>query len=91
MATVLLIIVSLGCTPSCEDVCRKLVVCEDLATSRMSVSECEEQCLNQEARYATWDDSAKRDAFEDELSCLYDSSCGDVAEGVCYDEEVFAF
>lgn len=90
MAIALLIIVS-GCTPACQDVCEKLVDCDDLPTWRMSATECEEQCQLQQARYSTWDDVARREAYEDELSCLYESSCEDVAAGVCYDEEVFAF
>lgn len=91
MVTVLLIIVSVGCTPSCQDVCRKLVECEDLQTSRMSALECQEQCTLQDNRYSSWDDTVKRDAFDDELTCLYDASCEEVAAGACYDEEVYSF
>lgn len=91
MVTVLLISLLSGCTPTCQDVCTKLVACDGLSTERMTEGECDEQCTLQQTRYETWDDSQKRDAFDDELTCLYSSTCDEVADGVCYDEEVFSF
>lgn len=92
MATALLIIASLsGCTPTCQDVCTKLVACDGLPTERMTEGECEEQCSLQQDRYNTWDDVAKREAFDDELTCLYESTCEQVAAGACYDEDVYSF
>jgi hypothetical protein len=80
-----------GCTPTCGDVCDHVVACENEGTERMSSVECEEQCLQQKALYADWSDGVKRDAFEDELSCLNGASCDDIAEGVCYDPVVWSY
>lgn len=80
-----------GCTPSCEDVCEKLVACENEGTERMSAPECEESCRDQQSLYAEWDDTQLRDAFEAEMTCLGDATCEEIADGVCYDEEVWAF
>ena len=86
-----LILIILGCTPTCEDVCDKLVACENEGTERMSSDECQESCRAQEELYALWTDQQKRDAFDAELSCLYASECGEVEQGVCYVGEVWGF
>ncbi len=81
-----------GCTPTCEEVCDKLVACENAGTERMSTAECRESCEDQRTLYdETWDDVAKREAFDAELTCLYESECAEVEEGVCYDEAVWSF
>ena len=82
---------TVACTPSCKDVCDKLVACENEGTERMSSAECAEQCTTQHELYASWTDGQKRDAFDDELTCLYGSSCDDVAANVCYDERVWTY
>ena len=71
--------------------CKKLVACENEGTERMSSDECKESCQQQQDLYAGWTDGEKQDAFDAELSCLYTSECADVADGVCYDEEVWSF
>jgi len=82
----------LGCTPTCDQVCDKLVACENPGTERMSSAECRESCESQRSLYnEEWDDIEKRDAFDDELTCLYDAECADVSDGVCYDEEVWSY
>jgi hypothetical protein len=81
-----------GCTPSCEEVCDKLVACENEGTERMSSAECQESCNDQHALYnEEWDDGQKRDAFDAHLSCLYESECADVEAGTCYDEEIWSY
>lgn len=87
----LLFALAAGCTPSCADVCDKLVTCELSGAERLSPSECEESCNQQEALYDEWTDSQKRTAFDAELSCLYSSECADVEAGACYDAEVWSF
>lgn len=89
--SLLLLAVLAGCDPSCEQVCDKLVACEDLGTERMSAAECEEQCNEQAELYATWNDTQLRASFTDELNCLYDSECSAIAEGVCYDEALWSY
>ncbi len=71
--------------------CDKLVACENPGTERMSSAECKEQCETQEKLYATWSDTQLRESFDDQLTCLYEAECADVAAGACYDEEVFTF
>ena len=90
-ALVLLCAALVGCDPSCEQVCEKLIACDDLGTERMSAGECEEQCREQQDLYGQWDDAALRQSFQDHLGCLQDSACDDIAAGVCYDEDVFTF
>lgn len=93
LASALLVALALlaGCDPSCEAVCDKLVACDGLGTERMSASECEEQCREQQDLYGRWDDSELRQSFTDHLSCLDESACADIAAGACYDESVFTF
>ena len=86
-----LLLGSAGCTPSCTQVCDKVLACENAGTERMSEGECEESCADQRDLYDRWTDPDKVHAFEDELTCLYDSECADIEDGVCYDEEVWAF
>ncbi len=80
-----------GCTPTCEQVCDKLVACGDLGTERMSSAECQEQCNDQKLLLSEWTDDQQEAAFEAELSCLFSSECADVAAGVCYDDAVYSF
>ena len=87
----LLLALHVGCTPSCKQVCEKLVTCEDDGTERMPEAECTETCQDQQALYDDWTDVDKRDAFDAELTCLYDASCDDIAGGSCYDERVWSF
>lgn len=80
-----------GCTPSCEDVCQKLVACGNEGTERMSETECKESCQQQERLYEEWEDEQLRDAFDAELKCLDDSTCEELADGVCYDEDLWSY
>ncbi|MFZ5477827.1 MAG: hypothetical protein ACOZNI_13715 [Myxococcota bacterium] len=81
----------LGCSPTCEQVCEKLVDCENEGTERMTATECELSCDEQEDLYDRWTDEQKRDAFEAELQCIQESACEEIAEGACYDPEVWTF
>ncbi len=71
--------------------CTKLVECENPGTERMTAEECAESCRAQEQLYATWDDTQLRDAFDEEKSCVDESTCEALAEGVCYDPEIWSF
>lgn len=87
----ILFLALLGCTPTCDEVCSKLVECENEGTERMSADECSESCTAQQALYATWTDTVKRQAFDDELTCLYNAECSNIADGECYDDEVWSY
>ncbi|MSQ01356.1 MAG: hypothetical protein EXR71_05600 [Myxococcales bacterium] len=86
-----LLLIVFGCTPTCEEVCDKLVACEMGGTERMSPAECQESCVSQQTLYDDWTDVQKRDAFDAELTCLNISECADIDAGVCYDAEVWSF
>lgn len=63
----------------------------DVDSERVAFEECEASCLGQQALYETWEDARKQSAFEDHRRCLMDATCDDIADGVCYDPEVFVF
>ena len=80
-----------GCKATCADVCDQIVDCDGLPTARMSSAECEESCKSQSDQYDGWADGQKQDALQDELDCLSDSTCDDIAAGVCYNEAIWNF
>ena len=79
-----------GCEPTCAQSCRKVIAC-DLESQRVVQDECEASCVFQERQYEDWEDEVKQDAFSDHKRCLARESCDDIAEGVCYDEQIFLF
>lgn len=78
-----------GCEATCENTCEKLLACEAVDTPLVAEIDCERSCLTQEALYEDWDDQLKRDALGDYKNCVADSPCADIAEGVCYDEDIY--
>lgn len=83
---------SAGCDPSCQRVCRKLVNdCEAVETPRQGSEDCEAWCNTQQALYDKWKDTELREDFTDYKRCVIDESCEDIADGVCYDETLYAF
>ena len=82
--------ISSGCTPTCEQVCRKARECE--ITDRLSQDECVGGCIAQREMYDGWDDEEEKlAAFDDHRTCVSDATCEDLDAGVCYDEELFSF
>lgn len=80
-----------ACEPSCEQTCEKLLACDEVESPRVSELECERACTTQEELYLSWDDIELQEAFSDHKRCLDQEECGAIAEGVCYDERLFAF
>jgi hypothetical protein len=81
-----------GCNPPCSSLCRKLLDCEGVETPRVGQEECEASCLVQERLYEdAWDDPVLRDKFRAHKRCLQDESCEDIADGVCYDEDLYVW
>ena len=78
-----------GCEPNCKAVCKKLVKCEDVETPRVSKEECTASCESQQQLYDEWDDTQKRDDFGDLKRCIKQSECGEIADGECYDEDLY--
>lgn len=86
-----LLLLAAGCAPPCQQVCRKVLDCGNLESDRIAFDECEQSCEAQQSLYATWEDEAKEDAFDDHKRCLMQESCEAIDEGVCYDEAIFVF
>lgn len=77
-----------GCTPRCQEVCNKVLNCE-LGATRVAQEECILSCRLEEALYDDWEDDSKRKAFKAHKRCIRSSSCEEIADGECYDDELF--
>ena len=80
---------AMGCDPSCQSVCEKLVECEDVDSPRVNWAECTESCEDQERLYEAWTDLDKREGFTELKTCIEDSECADIADGECYDADLY--
>jgi hypothetical protein len=79
-----------GCEPTCRQACRKVLSCESLDAETV-LDECEASCVFQEELYEERGDEARADALGDHKGCLRRESCDAIADGVCYDPELFVF
>ena len=91
VALALPVVLTTGCEPTCAATCDKLVECEDVETPRMSSTVCEESCATQELLYQGWEDTQLEDAFAEYKRCVRGSTCGEIAAGVCYDEDIYLY
>jgi len=89
VAAGLLTTLAAGCEPTCQRTCKKLVDCDEIETPRVAVDECEDSCNRTEALYEDWDDEQLRTAFDDYKTCVSDESCQAIADGACYDPDLF--
>ncbi len=82
-----------SCDPGCKRTCRKLLDCGNLDTDRLALNACEIDCEQQGLLFEAWEDDDKRELLVDHKRCLVQSTCEEIADGVCYDgyEEIFAF
>ncbi|MFT4975081.1 MAG: hypothetical protein ACI8S6_000968 [Myxococcota bacterium] len=80
-----------GCEVSCENTCEKLLACEEVETPLVAEVDCQQACVTQETLYDGWDDLIKRQALTDYKTCVSENTCGDIAEGVCYDEDIYSW
>lgn len=80
-----------GCTPSCDQTCRRLFNCEALEVYGMTTDTCTEDCLYQEAVYDDWEDAELREAYKESRRCVADATCEDLAAGVCFDETLYPY
>lgn len=78
-----------GCAPGCEQTCRKLIRCE--LADNVAQLECEESCTRQDAQYELEEDDASAKAFREHRRCIGASTCEEIEDGECYDEDVFVF
>lgn len=88
----LLLAAASGCRGSCDTACARLKKCaSDLDSERMTAEECQESCERERDLYDAWDDDEKRKAFRKHLTCVANSTCEELDEGVCYDELLFIY
>lgn len=79
-----------GCEPSCAKTCKKLLSCDDIDTDVAEEEECEATCEVQQSVYDNWgEDSIEREAFGDLKQCINQSECNAIANGDCYDDELY--
>ena len=78
-----------GCEPTCKDTCRKLLECDEVDTPRVALEDCTASCTVQSELYEDWQDTQLRESFADLKQCVIDNECDTIADGVCYDEELF--
>lgn len=79
-----------ACTPRCQSNCAKVLDC-GLGSTRVARSECVQACQLEQALYAEWEDETKIEAFKEHKRCIRAASCDELADGVCYDPELFIF
>jgi len=80
-----------ACHPTCKQVCTKLLECDEVESSRVSEYECRDSCQREENLYEGWEDLQALELHYDQMSCIMDASCQEVADGECYDEELYLF
>lgn len=84
-------LLGVGCEPSCERTCEKLLQCDGVETPRVGIEDCRLECVAQEELYDLWDNQDLRDAFGDQKRCVMEEECDAIAAGACYDADLFAF
>ena len=88
----LVLLYALGCTATCDQACVALLKCEEegaFSAPSMNQDECQSACAAQENVYSNWDDQEKQQSFDDLKDCIVGSECSELADGVCYDENVY--
>ncbi len=81
-----------ACKPTCKQTCDKLTGCEQLEDWQGSYADvCAENCQRQYQLYEFWDDTQLTDALDETQLCIADATCDEIAEGVCYDEDLYSF
>lgn len=92
MIALLLAFVSLsGCTPTCDQSCRKLVRCDVIDADAVTEDLCSEDCAQLEALYVAWDDQQLVDDLHASRECIDASTCEEIADGVCYEQDLYPY
>ena len=79
-----------GCTPRCQESCVKVLDC-GLESTRVARDECVRSCQLVQDLYSRWEDEAKEEAFKEHKRCVREATCEELADGVCFDEDLFVF
>ena len=78
-----------ACEPSCKKTCKKLLECDNIEMARTEIEECEASCSIQQDMFDDWEATDERERFKDLKKCIRSNECSDIANGVCYDEELY--
>jgi hypothetical protein len=79
-----------GCAPDCDRSCRKLIGC-GLDSPRTAFDECVQSCESEQGLLESWEDDVKLSAFAEERRCIASSTCEEIADGACYDPDLYPF
>jgi hypothetical protein len=77
-----------GCADTCSTACAALLECGELDNASSSEATCQLDCAVQEN---AWEGTELEGTFSDYLSCVGESSCDELNEGVCYYESLYSF
>lgn len=91
LSLVFSLLLSGGCTPTCEQTCKKLMRCDELATDGLDADRCEEYCRDEEDLFKQWDDTQLQEALDEEKRCIDEQTCEAIADGACYDERLYSY
>ena len=80
-----------GCEPSCRSTCNALLECDSVESDQVTIDDCEASCEVQDKLYEDWEDQELVDAFVETKTCITSSTCEEIADGACYDDNVYAF
>lgn len=80
-----------ACEPTCKQTCSKLLECEEVDTPRLALEDCRTSCELQQKLYEDWEDLESRDAMGDLKECVMDEECSAIADGACYDPDLYTW
>lgn len=80
-----------ACEPTCKQTCRTLIECEAVDSPRQGLEDCQASCEIQQRVYEDWEDTQKRDALAELKRCIQAEECEAIADGACYDDELFVW
>lgn len=91
LALIALAALGSACEPTCKNTCEKLLECGDgVETPRASLDDCEYSCeVRQDLYEDNWENEHLRNQFGEMKQCIADEECAAIAEGACYDDELF--
>lgn len=87
----LLLLALIGCTPTCDQTCQKLIRCDVIDADAVNEDVCEQDCANLENLYDYWDDQQLVSQMQETRRCIGESTCEDIADGVCYEQDLYPF
>lgn len=80
-----------ACEPTCKQTCTRLLECEEVDTPRQGIDECQAACEIQQRLYEDWEDLQAREAMAEVKRCIRAEECDAIAEGACYDEDLYVW